>query len=137
MKKFEVEKARKIKRTITFNFRGDIRDVATLVHIYEDLLDTPIHAKSTVIRLALHDFADILSKQMEKAHKFESTEEAYRFLLQRQLMDSSEHLLSKSRVDKIAGEDRDFVSEMVIPESVERMAEEAQKELDELNKKGN
>ena len=124
----EPARAKAIPRTITFNFRGDMRDVATLVHIYEDLLGFKIPSKSTLIRVAITDFRKLLMEHVEGAEYIESTAEAYRFLLQRGLMAESETLLKKSRTDKMVGEGETIGTIGVnLPEGLEEALEKAMK----------
>ena len=127
----------KLARTITFNFRGDMRDIATLVHIYEDLLNTPIRTKATIMRLVAHDYAELLVENIDKAKKFESTDEAYRFLRQRRLMEEDETPLTRARVERLKKEG-EFVPTkgMVLPADLQTLSlEEAKKQMEETDDK--
>ncbi len=134
------DREKKIPRTITFNFRGDICDVATLIHIYSDILDVKANSKASFVRIAVSDYCSVLLSSFPKAKKFSNTEEALRFLHQRNLMNEGDEdlLLRKSRLDKIVTEDRDLVSDIVLPESIATplVGEEVKKRAKELEEGG-
>ena len=127
------EKDDKIARTITFNYRGDMRDIATLIHIYEDLLNTPIRTKATLMRLVAHDYAELLVENIDKAKKFESTDEAYRYLRVQRLMEEDERPLTKARVERLReeGEFVPTVGAVLLPADLQTLSlEEAKKHME-------
>jgi hypothetical protein len=80
-----VDKEKGIPKTLAMNFRGDIRDIATLVAIYEDRLGFRLASKSAIVRLALMDYTKVLARSLG-VDVFENTEDAYKFLRQRNLI---------------------------------------------------
>lgn len=69
-------------------FRGDIRDIATLVHIYEDRYNIRVRSKSTIVRYAVEDYVGLLCRNL-KIGKFKTVHEAKAFLSQRNLLEFS------------------------------------------------
>lgn len=136
-----MNKEKAIPRTLAMNFRGDIRDIATLVSIYEDRLGFRIPSKSAIIRLALSDYVSVLSSSL-KEKKFESTTEAYRFLRQRHLIsleDSKVGLMKEIIKENVVIEEDELQAEpRVISPEVERMMKDPKtvKRAEELSKKG-
>ena len=96
-----------VKRTLVMNFRGDLRDIALLVAVYEDIYKHRITSKSSAVRMAVADYASILRKKYNEelpiAKDFNSTHYAEQFLIQRGLLRASDLEDGKqNRVDAIS-----------------------------------
>ena len=131
-------------KTLTLNFRGDVRDIALLVAVYEDIHHKRIVSKATVIRLAISDYAALLTKKYADtipiAKEFKSTNDAIQFLRQRGLMQDKDFKENKKeRVDAINLDLLDELDERVLntskleqsPDVVKRAGELAQDSINE------
>jgi len=129
------------KTSYVLAFRGDIRDVATLVRIYEDHFGMRLNNKSTVIRYAITDYTGLLSRNF-KVEKFKTAHEAKAFLAQRGLLETDRSRLRTAKamaLESVELDESDInPSDAIIPEDVLNLAHdpEVKKRADELTKGG-
>ena len=130
-----------VKNSYVLAFRGDIRDVATLVMVYEDKLGIRLRNKSTILRHAVADYASVLARSF-KVEKFKTAHDAKAFLSQRGLLEVERSRLRTAKamaLESVELDETDLqTSEAVIPDEVLKLVEdeETRKRAEELTKGG-
>jgi len=117
--------------SIVFSFRGDIRNVATILSYYtESGLD--IRNRSELIGIAVQHLASLFISTNE-VHKFETTTEAIRYLNQMGFYNPSDRKLKRTRVNQLIEEAKNL-SDMVKRER--GVSDELVREVEERIKEG-
>ena len=125
-----------IPSTMTFTFRGDIRDIATLHRIYTLYLELPIRSKSELAKIAVHRHALVMRKlasvDLKEDLSFSSSSEALLYLESKGLLHAKDLSLCKNNRRLQLQQEEKVTRSLTVPPQSERASEM----LEELDNEG-
>ena len=122
---------KEVKKNVVLSFRGDLKDIADLVLVFESLFGERVHSKSEVIRVAVSEYAELLRlKFKDKVKFFPSLDSAVDYLVSLGLLSVAELKRNAAKLRGAKLEEIDVpVSRIPLPTADEEVRKRARELL--------